>query len=180
MAGPSNPVGCLGRVLTFLGVIWLAFVVLGSIGLLSEVGIGEGFFVGAVGSAIPAVLLLAAGRALRRRGRTIDEQSRPAPVPMVPASSEKRVPTSRTVQPTEVVTPPILLGSPTPRTQLRPKPPSRPVEPVAGPEVIPDVETPSGSTDGLPPIPTPSPPKTSRELIEEARKRWGRGGRTSS
>lgn len=181
MAGQSNnPVGCLGRVLTILGVVWFAIVVLGGIGVLSEVGLSEGFFAGAVGSVIPAVLLLAAGRALRRRARTIDEQSRPAPVPTAPASGEKRVPTIRTEEPAEVITPPILSDSSPPPTRTRPKTPSRPAQPVPAPEVVPDLETGSGSDTDLSPIPRPSSPKTSREMIDEARKKWGGGSQTPS
>ncbi|HEX2403515.1 MAG TPA: hypothetical protein VHM29_02350, partial [Acidimicrobiia bacterium] len=79
-----NPVGCLGRVLTILGALWLGFLVLGGIGVLSNVGISEGFFAGAFGSAIPGVLLLWAGRALRRRARTMETQIEPvAPAPVL-------------------------------------------------------------------------------------------------
>ena len=90
-----NPVGCLGRVLTILGTLWLGFLVLAGIGLVSDVGISEGFFAGAFGSAIPGVLLLWAGRALRRRARTMERQIEPvAPAP-APGPTEKRVPTIR-------------------------------------------------------------------------------------
>ena len=152
-----NPVGCLGRVLTVLGVLWLGFVVLGGIGVLSEVGISEGFFAGALGSAIPAVLLLWAGRALRRRARTIEVQTLPAPVP--PDPSEKRVPTMR-VESSQVETPPA------------PLPPS-PVKPAPRPVPSPKEPLPNDLID-LPPPLIPPEPKTSRQLIDEARKKWGR------
>jgi len=156
-----NPVGCLGRVLTILGTLWLGFLVLGGIGILSDVGISEGFFAGAFGSAIPGVLLLWAGRALRRRARTMQTQIEPvasAPVPP-PAPSEKRVPTMR-VESSQVESPPA------------PPPPS-PVRTAPKPTPSPN-ETPSLEPIDLPPPLIPPEPKTSRQLIDEARKKWGR------
>ena len=156
-----NPVGCLGRVLTILGTLWLGFLVLGGIGILSDVGISEGFFAGAFGSAIPGVLFLWAGRALRRRARTMQTQIEPvapAPVPP-PAPSEKRVPTMR-VESSQVESPP----APPPPTPVRTGP-----KPTPSPN-----ETPSLEPIDLPPPLIPPEPKTSRQLIDEARKKWGR------
>jgi hypothetical protein len=154
-----NPVGCLGRVLTVLGTLWLGFIILGGIGVLSDVGVSEGFFAGAFGSAIPGVLLLWAGRALRRRARTMEPQTEPvAPAP-VPGPTEKRVPTMR-VEPLEVEGPP----------------PPLPVKPVPKPVStfpIPKDPPPEDLID-LPPPLIPPEPKTSRQLIDEARKKWGR------
>jgi hypothetical protein len=153
-----NPVGCLGRVLTVLGTLWLGFIILGGIGVLSDVGVSEGFFAGAFGSAIPGVLLLWAGRALRRRARTMETQVEPvAPVP-VPGPTEKRVPTIR-VEPSQVETPP-----PPPV-----KPASKPITTFPIPK-----EPPPDDLIDLPPPLVPPEPKTSRQLIDEARKKWGR------
>jgi len=156
-----NPVGCLGRVLTILGTLWLGFLVLGGIGILSDVGISEGFFAGAFGSAIPGVLFLWAGRALRRRARTMQTQIEPvAPPPMPPpAPSERRVPTMR-VESSQVESPP----APPPPTPVRTAP-----KPAPSPN-----ETPSLEPIDLPPPLIPPEPKTSRQLIDEARKKWGR------
>jgi hypothetical protein len=154
-----NPVGCLGRVLTVLGTLWLGFIILGGIGVLSDVGVSEGFFAGAFGSAIPGVLLLWAGRALRRRARTMEPQTEPvAPAP-VPGPTEKRVPTMR-VEPLEVEGPP-------------PPPPVKPVPKPVSTFPIPKDPPPEDLID-LPPPLIPPEPKTSRQLIDEARKKWGR------
>jgi hypothetical protein len=141
-----NPVGCLGRVLTILGVTWLGIVVLGGIGILSDVGISEGFFAGAFGSAIPGVLLLWAGRALRRRARALDAQPPTLPVPTPPR------PTAPPATPAQV--------------KPAPKPPQPKAVPVSEP-------SPADTPADLPPPLKPPPAKTSRELIEEARKKWG-------
>ncbi|HWL48247.1 MAG TPA: hypothetical protein VNT92_00080 [Acidimicrobiia bacterium] len=162
-----NPVGCLGRVLTVLGVLWLGFVVLGGIGVLSDVGISEGFFAGALGSAIPAVLLLWAGRALRRRARTIEVQTLPAPVPP-PDPSEKRVPTMR-VESSQVETPPVPIPPAPSPVKSVPRPVPSPKEPLPSPKE----PLPNDLID-LPPPLIPPEPKTSRQLIDEARKKWGR------
>jgi hypothetical protein len=156
-----NPVGCLGRVLTILGTLWLGFVVLAGIGVLSDVGISEGFFAGAFGSAIPGVLLLWAGRVLRRRARTMEAQIEPvAPAP-VPGPTEKRVPTIR-IESMHTETPPA--PSPPPPTIIKPAP-----KPVPSP-----TETSAVEPADLPPPLVPPEPKTSRQLIDEARKKWGR------
>lgn len=157
----TNPVGCLGRVLTILGTLWLGFVVLAGLGVLSDVGISEGFFAGAFGSAIPGVLLLWAGRVLRRRARTIEAQIEPvAPAP-VPGPTEKRVPTIR-IESMQTETPPA--PSPPPPTVIKPAP-----KPVPSP-----TETSAVAPADLPPPLVPPEPKTSRQLIDEARKKWGR------
>ncbi len=153
-----NPVGCLGRVLTVLGTLWLGFIILGGIGVLSDVGVSEGFFAGAFGSAIPGVLLLWAGRALRRRARTMETQVEPvAPTP-VPNPTEKRVPTIR-VEPLQVETPH--------------PPPVKPAPKPTSTFPIPKEPPPDDLID-LPPPLVPPEPKTSRQLIDEARKKWGR------
>ncbi len=153
-----NPVGCLGRVLTVLGTLWLGFIILGGIGVLSDVGVSEGFFAGAFGSAIPGVLLLWAGRALRRRARTMETQIEPVTPAPVPSPTEKRVPTIR-VEPLSVET--------------LPPPPVRPAPKPASTVPIPKEPPPEDLID-LPPPLVPPDPKTSRQLIDEARKKWGR------
>ena len=156
-----NPVGCLGRVLTILGTLWLGFLVLAGIGVLSDVGVREGFFAGAFGSAIPGVLLLWAGRVLRRRARTMETQIEPVEPASVPGPTEKRVPTIR-IESMQTETPPA--PSPPPPTIIKPAP-----KPVPSP-----TETSAVEPVDLPPPLVPPEPKTSRQLIDEARKKWGR------
>ena len=87
----SNPVGCMGRALTFIGVFWIGIVVLAGLGLFSEFGFARGFLAGIGGSIIPGLFLLAAGRALRRRARAMEEDT---PVIVAPTG-----PTTFTVGP---------------------------------------------------------------------------------
>jgi hypothetical protein len=159
-----NAVGCLGRVLTILGTLWLGFLVLGGIGVLSNVGVSEGFFAGAFGSAIPGVLLLWAGRALRRRARTMETQIEPVPSAPVPGPTEKRVPTIRT-ESSQTEMPPVPIQQPPAPVKPAPKP----VSPVPSPKE----PLPNDLLDLSPPL-LPPEPKTSRQLIDEARKKWGR------
>jgi len=186
-----NPLALLGRLLTFLGVVWFGVIVLGGIGLLSELGMRGGFPAGVGGSVIPALILLAAGRALRRRAKATEDQNSPVPVPVPsePTVSEKRVPTSRTQPYTPVLTPPQLPEtSPTPTPPVRRPTPSPPV-----PRQIDPLPPPSTTSVPEPKDPAPLPrkspsiaaqvgqikkagqAKTSKEMVEEAHKRWGRG-----
>lgn len=183
-----NPVGCLGRALTFLGIVWIGIVVLVSIGVVSDGAVGGGFLAGIGGSIIPGILLLAAGRGLRRRAKMMEGQPGPVPVAQPPLP-EKRVPTSRseptaTTGPT-VMTPPRLPSSepsaPAPQAKPAPRPPD-PVLPARRDvtrrleEVIPprDDDLADKANQTLPIDFKPPPPKTSQELIEEARRKWGR------
>jgi hypothetical protein len=179
-----NPVGCLGRALTFIGVFWIGIVLLAGLGLFSEFGFARGFLAGIGGSIIPGVFLLAAGRALRRRARAMGEETPVIVTPTGPTTPGKRVPTTRTERPETIVTPPVLPGQtpptrPVPR-QLDPLPP--PTTPTRNlEEVIPPPESEPEQTAARPaPPPTRLPaarPKTSRELVEEARQKWGRKSR---
>lgn len=163
-----NPVGCLGRMLTILGTLWLGFIVLGGIGVLSEVGISEGFFAGAFGSAIPALLLLWGGRVLRRRARTMETQTEPVSMLPAPDPAEKRVPSIR-IESSQTDTPPILPGSaPTPPAPSPFRPAPKTAQPVPSSQ-----ENPPADLVDLPPLLEPPEPKTSRQLIDEARKKWG-------
>jgi hypothetical protein len=176
----NNPVGCLGRVVTLFGVAWLVVVVLAGMGLVSEFGPAGGVLAWLGGSFIPALILLAAGRAIRRRARTMDGNDTVAIPTNIPG---KRVPSTRPESTRPVVTPPVIPGRtppasrPIPR-QLDPLPPPSTPRPSSLEEVIP----PPADTGPEPkPVPPPPPavdpttvrPKTSRELVEEARKKWG-------
>ena len=182
-----NPMGCLGRALTFLGIVWIGIVILVSIGVVSDGAVGGGFLAGIGGSIIPGLLLLAAGRGLRRRAKMMEGQPGPVPVAQPPVP-EKRVPTSRSEPGTAtgptVKTPPLLPSSePFPAPQAKPAP--RPPEPALPArrdvtrrleDVIPPLDDDlADKANQSPPIDfKPPPPKTSQELIEEARKKWGR------
>jgi hypothetical protein len=183
----NNPVGCLGRVLTFIGSFWLVIVVLAGMGVLSEFGLGGEIFAWVGGTIIPALLLLAAGRALRRRARAMEQETTVIVAPTPPGVPGRRVPTTRTETPQPAVTPPVLPGRapptsrPVPR-QLEPLPPPAPTPapaPARGLEEV--IPPPTGEGPEEKPTAGPAPviepratrPKSSRELVEEARQKWG-------
>jgi hypothetical protein len=177
----NNPVGCLGRVVTFFGVAWLLVVVLAGMGLLSEFGLSGGVVAWLGGSFIPALLLLAAGRAIRRRARSMDGND----TVTIPTNAPgKRVPTTRPESTRPVATPPVIPGRapptsrPVPR-QLDPLPPPPTTEPTSLEDAIPPPPVGAGPEPKPGAAPPPAVdratgrPKTSRELVEEARKKWG-------
>ena len=194
-----NLIGLLGRLLTVVGAAWFAAVFLGRIGLLSELGLGNDFIAGLGGGIFPALLLLVAGRALRRRAKAAEDQSRPVPVPVTnePTAPEKRVPTSRSQTSTPVLTPPLpdTIPAPTPPVSSpRPSPPApRQKDPLPPPSTTP---VPEPERQVPEPRTSPSvaaqtarvekaagqaktskevPVKTSKQMLEEAHKKWGRG-----
>ncbi|MGH8950274.1 MAG: hypothetical protein ACRDX9_02505 [Acidimicrobiia bacterium] len=191
-----NLLGLLGRLLTVVGAAWFAAVFLGRIGLLSELGLGNDFLAGLGGGIFPALLLLVAGRALRRRAKAAEDKSLPVPVTREPTASEKRVPTSRSQTSTPVLTPP-RLPDPIPTPPVRSPTPSPPVprqiDPLPSPSAtsIPEPESPASEPRTSPSVAAQSahlktaagqaktskevPVKTSKQMLEEAHKKWGRG-----
>jgi hypothetical protein len=187
-----NAVGCLGRVLTFFGVVWIAIIVLGGMGLLSDSGFSGEFLAGFGGSIIPGLLLLGAGRALRRRAAAMDDQSASTPTPDQLHTEGSRVPSIR-LEPTPAPPrPPTPITFPLPPTESTPPKPSAPKPPAKPRPVDPIVETRrdvaksiESALSGLEEAseePTrestpfgvePGRHKTSQELVDEARRRWG-------
>jgi hypothetical protein len=187
-----NAVGCLGRVLTFFGVVWIAIIVLGGMGLLSDTGFSGEFLAGFGGSIIPGLLLLGAGRALRRRAAAMEDQSASTPTPDQLHTEGSRVPSIR-LEPTPAPPrPPTPITFPLPPTESTPPKPSAPKPPAKPRPVDPIVETRrdvaksiESALSGLEEVseePTrestpfgvePGRHKTSQELVDEARRRWG-------
>jgi hypothetical protein len=178
--------GCLARVLTTLGIIWIGFVILGGLGILSEAGWSGGFLAGLGGSILPGLMLLVAGRAVKRRAVTLGGESPggggSVTPPIIPG---RRVPPSTPVPAQKTPIPFPVVERPSPKPVATPSPP--PPEPVE--ETRSDVmrrleETfspPEGDSDVAPsgtaePGATPAR-KTSQEMIEEARRKWGTGSR---
>ncbi|HEU4917780.1 MAG TPA: hypothetical protein VFV13_14565 [Acidimicrobiia bacterium] len=153
-----EPVGCLGRLLTLLGILWLGAVVFaGVFGLRDNPGT-----IGAlIGSTVPALLFIAAGRALSRRAAARRET-----VPVTPPA-ERPFRTSTSSADWSAPKSPTPVAPPS----APPSAPSRPARPAPAAEPEPD------TPPSLPPPLTPPPPKTSQEMIEEARRRWGGGPR---
>lgn len=191
----ASAVGCLGRMLTFLGLVWIGLIVLGGIGILSRLGVREPFIAGLVGtSIIPGLLFLASGRVLRRRAATMsgpEGQSSSTPVPDQELSKGKGKgvrsirlePTARPAP--KPATPPMPIPThfpePTPPRPAQQRP--RPVDPIAKArrdvaqsleEAVAGLEESTEPSQQLGSIGGKRPrPKTSQELVDEARRRWG-------
>ena len=160
-----NPTATLGRVMSWIGSLWVVFSVLWGMGALQSLGISGPIASGIGETIVPAIVLIGVGRVLRKRAR-VDQDV------IVPD-----------VSPAPRPTPPILprpqtrVDFPPPAGSSAPKPPPRTVTPqkaavVTPVEVTPDADpAPEISTNDL--DPTPGAHKSSQELIEEARRRWG-------
>ncbi len=142
-----------GRLVSAVGYLWLLFAILSGTRVLEDLPINM------AGSAFYAIALIFLGRALRKRSRAPAEgESQPVDI----ASS--------------IPTPPILpdtARSPSPEPAVE----VRPLEPASRPAPRPD--PPSGEPiQDLPSMPSEVVPlsthKTSRDLVEEARARWGK------
>ena len=161
----QSPSATLGRILSGIGYLWFLFAVMWGLGLIEALGVSGPVASNVGGTIFPAIILIALGRILRRRAQAGEESIRPdvsrAPVPLTP-------PILPGSEPRFDVPPPVL--PPTPRPKPRTStPPKTVVEPV---EVAPaGVPSHGPRTQDL--DPTPGPPKTSQERIEEARRRWG-------
>jgi hypothetical protein len=156
--------GCLGRLLSFFGYAWVALTLFGGFAALEEFGINPGALGSIGGSIIPGFVLIAAGRALKKRGKVVQEKSESeAGSPQEPVPDQARPPVAKTPRPPDA----------------RPKK-SAPVEPPTAPsrsleEVVGEMESNSDSQD-IPVISAEAlegTPKTSAEMIEEARHKWG-------
>jgi len=161
----SNPTATLGTILSWIGFLWFGFAILEGTGILDELGFSSPFFSGVGESVFPAIILIGVGRTLRRKGRTSEETIRPD-VSQVPAATPPIIPETRPRYDLPPLTP--VPPKPAPRPVTPPK--AVVVEPVE--KVLPD-ELAVRSAPGQDPGSTPRPPKTSQELIEDARRRWG-------
>jgi hypothetical protein len=145
--------GCLGRVLTLLGVIWLAVVVFAGLFGLRD---NAGSFATLIGSTLPALVLIGVGRTMSRRAA--ERRDAPAlPQPATPTSTSSAPP----IEPPRAPAP---LPAPPP-SEIFPKP--------ARSAPAPELDKPID----VPPPPASVPPKSSQEMIDDARKRWGSGPR---
>lgn len=158
----QSPTAALGKVLSWIGYLWFLFAVLWGLGAVEALGVSGpvASFVGR--TVLPAIVLIGVGRVLRKRAR-VDEDA------IVPDTSRS-----------PLRTPPVLPRTEPSRSVVRPvpKPPPRPVAPpkklVEEPvEVVTNTE----SGDETSPVreleSSAGRHKTSQELIEEARQRWG-------
>jgi hypothetical protein len=181
----------LGRILTIVGTIWVGVSVLSAMGLFATLGLGGVLPAGVVSSIWPAFILIAMGRGITRQSRAgkpgttsrvpqpgttltppilRDYQAVPSRPPTPAPSAPKPVAPSRPAAPPPVVAaPPPVVAAPPPVVA----PPSSTREPVLDdfPETIESLPPTSLSPDPLD-MPDSLPrPKTSKELIEEAKRR---------
>lgn len=168
MAEPAQVtgLGSLGRLLSFFGYVWVGLILFGRFGILGELGLDIRILGSIGGSIIPGFVLIAAGRALKKRGKVVQEKAESEEATgQEPAPDRPRPPVAETPKPPA--------PKPTPQKPTPAKPPtatSRSLEDVLG-----EMESDSDSHD----IPIASAddvevvPKTSAEMLEEARRKWG-------
>jgi hypothetical protein len=159
--GEQSSTATLGRILSWIGYLWLVFAVLWGLGVAEAIGI-SGSFASSIGrSVFPAIILIGIGRVMRKRSAADPNQPQPD--------------VSRPPGPTPPILPedgPVFSYQPP-----APKPPARPA-PQAKQTALPAAEsmTTGGQSYEPPPsavaVPLPSH-KSSQELIDEARRRWG-------
>jgi hypothetical protein len=181
----------LGRILSIVGTLWVGVSVLSAMGLFTALGLGGVLPAGVVSSIWPAFILIAIGRGITRQSRAgkpgttsrapqpgttltppmLRDYQEPSP-PSTPApSAPKPVASPRLAAPPPVVAaPPPVVAAPPP-VVAAPPPSTR--EPVLDdfPETIESLPPTSLSPEPLD-MPDSLPrPKTSKELIEEAKRR---------
>ena len=160
--GEQSSTATLGRILSWIGYLWVVFAVLWGVGVVEAIGISGSVASGIGRSIVPAIILIGIGRVMRKRS-TVD------PNELRPDVSSGSVPT-----------PPVLPGdtpvfsySPPPAPNSKPPPrPAAPPKPAVEPalEMVASTESRVDQGDGAVPL---TKPKTSQELIDEARRRWG-------
>jgi len=162
----QSPAATLGAALSWIGYVWFVFAVLWGLGAIQALGV-SGPIASGIGTTIfPAIVMIGVGRAIRRRARPAEDSIRPdvaAPIRIPPILP--RTDTSYEL--------------PRPTVPTAPKPP----RPVTAPRKVADkpmgvaAAQESGeetTPPGLESVTKPAGrPKTSQELIEEARRRWG-------
>ena len=161
--------GLLGRLLTWIGLVWVSLIVLGGMGILNPGGpLGDFIARFLTGGILPAFVLLAAGRALRRRSRKRVGE------PEQPVESLDRPPAPRAEPPT----PAPVKASPAPAP---PKPPQPRPEPKPAPKSLEEVllkmedrssTAPERVVDDPIELDLHTTPKTSQEMIDEARRKF--------
>lgn len=168
----------IGTILSIIGYLWLAFAVLTWVGAANLLGMSGGLAAGMGSFAVPAIVLIAAGRAIRRRAA-------PGPEPAL-----------TTAPPPVVASPPSTWYQPAPPAPAPAPPapgPAAPVPPPPAPAPAPrlteapaPVPVPAAGSDPTSPEPMADPsatryeelplewvkPRTSGEMVAEARKRW--------
>jgi hypothetical protein len=162
--GEQSSTATLGRILSWIGYLWLVFSVLWGLGVAEAIGI-SGSFASTIGrSVFPAIILIGVGRVMRKRSQPAPDQPQPdvsPPLgPMPPILPDER---------------PVLSYSPPtpPAPKPSPRPTPQPVKPVVAPS---ESMTNAGqsaepsSVDAVAPSPKP---RSSQEMIDEARQRWG-------
>jgi hypothetical protein len=149
-----------GRLATAVGYLWLLLAILSGTGLLGDVPV-------MAGSAFYSLALIFLGRALRKRGVAQAEKDYELGEPPITVTPPV---------PTDVPKAPEPTPTPAP-VKARPKPAPSAAEPPDAPQPLPEpiIEPiPELRPKGRGPAQPATEHKTSRELIEEARARWGK------
>ncbi len=156
-----NSSGILGRVLTWIGFAWFLLIVTPGLRFLAESGLSSEIVDFLQGGFFPALILIAVGRALRRRAR--QREAPEEPKEERPARRPQPRPEPPRTEPAE---------------RQEPSPPA-PEHPQIAPrleEVLGDMEADSEpGEEPASPLPPASDelfrPQTSKEMLEEARRK---------
>jgi hypothetical protein len=182
----ANAAGCLGRLLTFIGMIWIGLILLAGAGILSRLGMRGDLLATVVGTGIiPGLFLLGAGRVLRRRATAMGGEEGPQGSTPVPDQERRKDTAVRSIRleptPHPTPTPPIIPVPGAERTPPKPvQPRPKPVDPIvkARRDVAKSLDEVASRREDLssptqPTVERSARPKTSQELVDEARRRWG-------
>lgn len=164
----QNPASALGTVMSWIGSLWVVFAVLWGVGVIEALGVSGPIASGLGSTIFPALVLIGVGRLLRKRAR-VEDVSASADVPPARLRTPPILPKP---QARFEVPPPIVLTAPKPpRTVVAPRTVvDKPVETVPARESSDDASPTREMESATKPA---GRPKTSQEMIEEARQRWG-------
>ena len=165
----TNPSGRLGSVLSAVGFAWLLLSILAGMDVLSEIGLPTELIAGLRGNILPAVVLIVAGRSMRKRARRRVEKEEPKPAR--PAQRPQQRP-----QPPPLPRPKAPRTEPAAHREPSPKATAQRRDVVSLEEALAELESDAEpAEEPLPPSDSdqPASPKTSEEMLEEARRKWG-------
>jgi len=162
--GDQSSTASLGKILSWIGYLWVAFALLWGLGVLEAIGISGSIASGIGRSVVPAIILIGVGRVMRKRSQADPNQ----PQPDVTRPPEATPPILSDDRPVFSYPPP---APPAPRPSDRPAPQAKQpaVPPAESMTTSAESEEPPPSDPG---VPAPKH-KTSQQLIDEARQRWG-------
>jgi hypothetical protein len=168
--------GGLGQTLVVIGVLWVGLALAAGLGALDSLGLGVGGAADVGRSIVPALFVVVIGNSLRRRRKVADGEAGPVQrvtLSRTPPLLDKSmsVPKTGTVRRDSMrpVVGPDLSRSDTGSAASSGRPSSPSESPMPGAEPV------ESEGDGGQPEPLAAPePKSSKELIDDAWRKWGK------